>query len=86
MYRSKHFEEQRQKVLSDLIGHYYGSDRVRFTAPLRVGQRARARFVLVDVTKRDDGSFLVKATHQVEAEGSSKPCLIAEILLLFVPI
>ena len=62
----------------------YGFDKVRFTAPLRVGQRARARIVLDDVMKRDDGSYLVKATHHVETEGSSKPCLVAELLLLFV--
>ena len=62
----------------------YGFDKVRFTAPLRVGQRARARIVLDDVMKRDDASYLVKATHHVETEGSSKPCLVAELLLLFV--
>ena len=40
---------------------YYGFDRVRFTAPLRVGHRAR--IALDNVTKRDDGSYLIKATH-----------------------
>ena len=70
----------------DMTPVNYGFDRVRFTAPLRVGQRARARIVLDAVTKRDDGAYLVKATHTVEAEGSSKPCLVAEILLLFIPI
>ncbi len=70
----------------DMTPVNYGFDRVRFTAPLRVGQRARARIVLNDVSKRDDGAYLVKATHTVEAEESSKPCLVAEILLLFVPI
>ena len=64
----------------------YGFDRVRFTAPLRVGQRARSRIVLDEVKKRDDGSYLVKATHHVETEGNSKPCLVAEFLLLFVRI
>ena len=62
----------------------YGLDRVRFPAPLRVGQRARCRIVIDDVTERVDGSYLVKTTFTMEAEGSEKPCLVAQKLYLFL--
>ena len=62
----------------------YGLDRVRFPAPLRVGQRARYRIAVDDVTIREDGSYLVKARFTMEAEGSEKPCLVAEKLFLFL--
>ena len=52
--------------------------------PLRVGQRARYRVAVIDVTVREDGSYLVKVKFTMEAEGSEKPCLVAEKLFMFL--
>ena len=62
----------------------YGFDRVRFTAPLRIGQRARAHIVLDEVRKRGDDAYLVKSTYSVEVENSERPCMVAQQLSLFV--
>ena len=57
----------------------YGLNRVRFTAPVRVNSRLRARFYLEDVVDIPDGVQLVW-TVTIEIEGESKPALVAEWL------
>lgn len=57
----------------------YGLNRVRFAAPVKVGSRVRARFVLAAVDDIPGGSqMLWQAT--VEIEGSDKPACIAEMV------
>ena len=57
----------------------YGLNRVRFPAAVRSGSRVRARIVLQSVRDLPDS---VEATYSVtiEAEGSEKPCCVAEWL------
>jgi acyl dehydratase len=62
----------------------YGSDKVRFLAPVRVGQRIRARQEITDVSEKRAGQWLVNRNVVVEIEGNDKPTLIAEILLLHI--
>jgi acyl dehydratase len=62
----------------------YGSDKVRFLAPVRVGQRIRARQEITQVSEKRAGQWLVNRDVVVEIEGSDKPALIAEILLLHI--
>ena len=61
------------------MGINYGLNRVRFTAPVRVDSRLRARFYLEDVVDIPDGVQLVWAVT-IETEGESKPALVAEWL------
>lgn len=62
----------------------YGSDRVRFIAPVKVGQRIRSHQKIVSVTEKRPGEWLVKNEVTVEIEGEDKPALVAEMLALFV--
>ena len=61
----------------------YGTDRVRFTAPVPAGARIRAHVVVGDV-REVDGGFQVAALVTVEAEGSERPACAAEVLIRFL--
>jgi acyl dehydratase len=62
----------------------YGTDRVRFLEPVRVGSRVRARSRLVEVTEKGAGRWLLKMETAVEIEGIDKPALVAEPLTMFI--
>jgi acyl dehydratase len=61
----------------------YGYDRVRFTAPLPVGSRVRARMTLESVQDKPDGSLL-DLSQTFECEGAERPLCVAQFLLRFV--
>ncbi len=61
----------------------YGFDRIRFVAPVLVGSRIRAHFVLKGRTKRPEGNLL-RVEVTVEIEGQDRPALIAEWLTMWV--
>ena len=60
------------------MGVNYGLNRVRFTAPLPAGSRARARFKLAKYERIDGNGVQVTWDVTVEREGSDKPVLVAE--------
>lgn len=62
----------------------YGSDKVRYIAPVRVGKRIRAAPKIVGVTEKKPGQWLVKTEVTIEIEGEDKPALIAEILIMHI--
>ena len=62
----------------------YGFDKVRFSAPVRVGKRIRAVATLAEVTERKAGNVIMKIDVQVEIENEDKPALVAEWLSLHV--
>ncbi len=62
----------------------YGSDKVRFIAPVKSGSRVRARVMLAGVQERAAGQWLVKSNVTVEIEEEDKPALVAETLTVFV--
>ena len=62
----------------------YGTDKVRFLAPVPVDSRVRARVALSDVTERRPGQFLIKRMVTVEIEGTDRPALVAETLTLAI--
>ena len=62
----------------------YGSDKVRFLQPVRVGSRVRCHQVLNEATEKNPGQWLFKATATIEIEGTDKPALIAETLSMYV--
>lgn len=61
------------------MGLNYGLNRVRFTSPVRVGSRVRARFELKDWAEIQGGAQLTW-TATVDIEGRDKPACIAEML------
>ena len=66
-------------------GLNYGVDKVRFLAPVPAGARVRLRVVLVGIEPREGGQVVMKTLNTMELEGSEKPALIAETLVLLVP-
>ncbi|MFJ3585479.1 MaoC family dehydratase [Streptomyces sp. NPDC090127] len=59
------------------MGLNYGTNKVRFPAPVPVGSRLRAGAVLTEVTEAG-GGVQVTATVTVESEGGEKPVCVAE--------
>ena len=62
----------------------YGSDKVRFLQPVRVGKRIRARQTIIDVTEKKPGHWLVKTEITIDIENEDKPALIAEMLAMYI--
>ena len=62
----------------------YGSDKLRFLAPVKVGKRIRSHQTIVDVTEKKPGQWLVKTEVSVEIEGEEKPALVATMLTLMI--
>ena len=60
------------------MGINYGLNRVRFTSPVPVGSRVRARFTLAKFEKIEGNGVQVTWNTVVEREGSEKPVLVAE--------
>ena len=66
-----------------LMAINYGTDKVRFLQPVKVGQRVRGRAVLSGAEEKRPGQWLVNQTVTVEIEGEEKPAMVAEFLMLF---
>ena len=62
----------------------YGFDKVRFSAPVKVGKRIRAVSTLGEVSERKPGNVIMRIDVTVEVEGENKPALVAEWLSLHV--
>ena len=62
----------------------YGSDKVRYLAPVKVGQRVRAQQKILEIDEKRPGQWLSKIGVTVEIEGESAPALIAEILTMYI--
>ncbi len=60
----------------------YGSDKVRYLTPVRVGKRIRALQKVLEVGEKQPGRWLVKTAVTIEIEGEETPALIAEILFM----
>jgi acyl dehydratase len=62
----------------------YGLDKVRFLQPVLVGSRVRARSEVMSVDESGQG-YRVGLKITVELEGSQRPALIADTVVLFIP-
>jgi acyl dehydratase len=67
-----------------VMGINYGSDKIRYLAPVRVGKRVRSRQKVLEVAEKSPGQWLMKTAVTVEIEGEETPALVAEILSLLV--
>jgi len=62
----------------------YGSNRVRFLAPVRSGSRVRARFRLLALMEKRPTEWLETREMTVEIDGGDTPALICEWMTLHV--
>ena len=67
-----------------VMGINYGSDKVRFLAPVNVGKRIRSRQKVLEITEKNSGQWLIKTHVTVEIDGEETPALVAEILSLYI--
>lgn len=74
--------EQLAQVSGYAGGYSYGFDKLRFTHPVRPGQRVRLRQTLHRVTPRGNGQ-LVTTKCIVDVEGETRPALIADYVALY---
>ncbi len=66
------------------MGINYGSDKIRYLMPVRVGKRIRSKQTVLDISEKRPGQWLMKTAVTVEIEGEETPALIAEILSMMV--
>ncbi|WP_304413760.1 MaoC family dehydratase [Sphingobium sp. EM0848] len=62
----------------------YGLNRVRFTQPVKTGQRIRSRLRILTVEPRGAGR-MVSCEMTVEIEGETRPACVAETVMLYLP-
>lgn len=60
----------------------YGTDKIRFLSEVAPGDRIRGRFEMIELTP-DKDRLKLRNKVTVELEGSEKPALVAETLLLY---
>ena len=63
----------------------YGLDSVRFMAPVPAGSKLSVTVELAEATPRGKGRYLIKTRNTFNIEGSDKPVLIAEQLIMAMP-
>ena len=63
-------------------GVNYGSNKVRFTAPVPSGSRVRGHLTLKAIEPMGNGCSRLVTEATVEVEGSGRPALVAETLSL----
>ena len=66
------------------MGVNYGFNKVRFSAPVKVGARVRGKFTTVKVDEKSPTNILTTTKVEVEIEGESRPALTAEWLGLSI--
>ena len=67
-----------------VMGVNYGSDKVRYLMPVRVGKRIRSRQTILEVAEKKPGQWLMKTAVKVEIEDEETPALVAEILSMMI--
>ena len=79
------FFESSFEIVGSRMGVNYGLNKVRFTAPVPVGSRLRARMKLLATQPIDDDGVQMTWEVKVEREGSAKPVCVAELLVRRYP-
>ena len=74
------FFETALEIRNTRMGVNYGLNKVRFTSPVPVGSRLRARMKLLACDPIDQDGMQMTWRVTVEREGSDKPACIAESL------
>lgn len=79
------FFESALAVRQSAMGVNYGLNKVRFTAPVPVGSRLRARMTLLTAQPIDGDGMQMTWGVAVEREGVDKPVCVAESLVRRYP-
>ncbi|MDI1274024.1 MaoC family dehydratase [Polaromonas sp.] len=79
------FFESSLEIVQSRMGVNYGLNRVRFTAPVPVGSRLRARLKLLACAPVDNDGQQMTWEVTVEREGSARPVCVAESLVRRYP-
>lgn len=79
------FFESSMEVTQSRMGVNYGLNKVRFTAPVPVGSRLRARMTLLASESIDNDGVQMTWSVRVEREGVDKPVCVAESLVRRYP-
>jgi acyl dehydratase len=79
------FFETSMHIVQVRMGVNYGLNKVRFTAPVQVGSRLRARMTLLKSEPVDQGGVQMTWLVAVEREGAAKPVCVAESLARHYP-
>jgi acyl dehydratase len=79
------FFESAFEIRNTRMGVNYGLNRVRFTAPVPVGSRLRARLTLKATEPIEHGGVQMTWAVVVEREGADKPVCVAESLVRQYP-
>lgn len=79
------FFESTFEIVGSRMGVNYGLNKVRFTSPVPVGSRLRARMKLLASQAIDNNGVQMTWEVTVEREGSAKPVCIAESLVRRYP-
>jgi len=79
------FFESAMDIRQSAMGVNYGLNRVRFTAPVPVGSRLRARMTLTACEPIEHGGQQMTWGVVIEREGSEKPVCLAESLVRRYP-
>jgi acyl dehydratase len=76
-----YFMSQVLNVTDARMGVNYGTERIRFTAPVPVGSEVRLKARLLSSEHRGEG-VLYRVGVEVEIRGSEKPALVGEVVYL----
>lgn len=79
------FFESSFEIVQSRMGVNYGLNKVRFTSPVPVGSRLRARMTLLASEPIDNGGVQMVWQVLVEREGADKPVCVAESLVRRYP-
>lgn len=79
------FFESSMDVTQSRMGVNYGLNKVRFTAPVPVGSRLRARMTLLASEPIDNDGVQMTWAVRVEREGVEKPVCVAESMVRRYP-
>ena len=79
------FFESSFEIAGSRVGVNYGLNKVRFTAPVPVGSRLRARMKLLAAEPIDNAGMQMTWEVTVEREGSAKPVCVAESMVRRYP-
>jgi acyl dehydratase len=76
-----YFVSQVLSVADARMGINYGTEKIRFTAPVPVGSQVRLKAKLLSSERRGDG-VLYRVGVEIEIKDAEKPALVGEVLYL----
>jgi len=80
-----HFLSQIMPIPDGIVmGINYGTEKVRFSLPVHVDSRVRARAKIEKVSVRPGGQYMVRTRVTLEIENRRRPAMIAHILSLYI--